>query len=59
MADIEYIVCVAGGLKIISIDIYTENKFTDWKIVISVENTEFLYISKYFSYIIEKNINIS
>jgi len=49
-----------GGLKeIISIAIYSENEFTDWQTVISVENTEFLYISKYFFYIIEKNINIS
>lgn len=53
-----YIICWRCK-EIISIDIYTENEFTDWQTVISVENTECLYISKYFFYIIEKNINIS
>jgi len=52
-----YIICWQS--KDFSTDIYTGNEFTDWQIIISVENTEFLYISKHFFYIIEKNINIS
>lgn len=58
MTNLNVCICDSGGLKIISNDIYIGNKFTDWQTVTSVENTKFLYISKYF-YIIEKNINIS